>query len=805
MNKFKTRLFSAILCLAVAFSIVPVQADSTRDKLVTREQAVVSILNTVGYGALNETENNLGTFSDASSISEDYTDEMAIAVTNGIVAGSGTTLDPQRNVTRLEFAMFLSRSIRELPILKDDISFSDVPASAAGDIRRLARSGLFSGYGNGLFGINDYLTQTQLNAVMDRVKALANTDLADDFYYSVNYDWLKSTKLPAGYPGIGSFDELSLNNDIKIKEIVNTIYKDKDTYETGTIQQKLADFYSTILDMENRNKQGIEPIIKYLDAYASVKTAQEFIDYTAEFENETGLNPIFSFSPSTDLVDSNKYSLYGQGLITGLNAAYYLLDNPQVQAMYEDYMANLLMLSGFNQETAITEAQKVYAFEKMIAQNTMSNVESSKIENLYNPVSREELAKVFTETDLNKYISDLGYNNIETIIVPDVKLMLKTGELLCDENIEVLKAYANIHLIMSASQYLSKDLQDSIYAFNAAFLGTSSTFGDEEIAFSMLSSVMSSYLGRIYVEEYFSAEAKADVEDMVNEIIRVFKNRIERLDWMSETTKEAAKNKLGMLKVKIGYPDTWPDAYKGIEIKSYEDGGSLIGNINAITSASADYTKTLLDKPVDKSGWAMPPQTVNAYYNVLNNEIVFPAGILQAPFYDVNASREQNLGGIGAIIAHEITHAFDNNGAQFDGDGNMNNWWTEEDYLTFQQKCMGIVELYNGLEAAPGAIVNGSLTVSENVADIGGVACVLEIMSSIDNADYEEFFQSNAKIWRMTATPKTYQLLAQQDTHSPNKFRSNMVLRNMQEFYDTYDINEDDYMYLDPDARLIIW
>lgn len=805
MNKIKTRLFSIILCLAIAFSIVPVQADTTGQNLVTREQAIVSMLNTVGYGTLDETQNDLSAFSDADSITEEYIDEMAIAVTNGIIFGSGTTLDPQRNVTRLEFAMFLSRSIRELPVIKDDISFSDVPASAAGDVRRLARSGLFSGYGNGLFGVNDYMTKEQLDAVMGRVKDLKNVDLADDFYYSVNYNWLSATKLPKGYPSFGAFDEVSINNDVKLKEIAHEIYEKRDTYENGSVEQKLSDFYSTILDMENRNKQGIEPIKKYLDGFAGVKTAQELLDYLAEFENETGVNPMFSFSPSVDLLDSNKYSLYGQGLITGLPSAYYLLDNPQIQAVYEGYMAHLLMLSGVDQETAMVEASKVYEFEKIIAQYTMSSTESSKIENLYNPIKREELVQVFTETDLDKFIDDLGYKNVDTIIVPDVKLMVKTGELITDENVDVLKSYANVHLLMTGSQYLTKDFQDSLYAFNATFLGMTSTMADEDIAFSLLSSVMSSYLGRIYIEKYFPAEAKADVEEMVDEIIEVFKNRIERLDWMRETTREAAKEKLDLLTVKVGYPDEWPDPYKEIEINSYEEGGSLLGNIFAITSASAAYTKTLLDKPVDKSSWSMSPQTVNAYNNLLNNEIVFPAGILQAPFYDVNASREQNLGGIGAIIAHEITHAFDNNGSQFDGYGNMNNWWTEEDYQTFRQKCQDVIGLYDGLEIIPGAIVSGELTVSENVADIGGVACVLEIMSSIPDANYEEFFESNARIWRMTATPKTYHLLTQEDVHSPSKLRSNMVLRNFQEFYDTYDIDEDDYMYLAPEGRIIIW
>lgn len=805
MKKTKARLLSVIICLTLAFSTLPVQAGSESGGFVTREQAIVSILTTVGYGALNETENNLISFSDADLIADQYTDEVGIAVTNGIILGTGEALEPQKNVTRLEFAMFLSRSMRELPIINENLAFSDVSAAVAGDVGRLVKAGLFNGYGNGVFGASDYLTQDQLSTVINRVRNLAKTDLKDDFYYSVNYEWLANTKLPAGYPGMGSFDEVTLRNDIKIKEIVNEVYKNRDTYEEGTVEQKMADFYSTVLSMENRNKQGMEPIQRYLEDLSKVKTAQELLDYVAEFENKTGLNPLFSFSPSSDLMDSNKYSLYGQGLITGLNSAYLLSDNPQIKSLYEGYMMELLMLSGLDAEAAMSEAQKVYAFERLIAESTMSNEDSSKIENLYNPINKEVLSQAFKEANLKKYLDDLGYAAVETIIVPDVKLMMKTGELICDDNIDVLKSYTNMHLLMSASQYLSKDFQDAIYGFNALFLGMSATMSDEEIAFQLMNSVMSSYLGKVYVEEYFSSEAKTDVEDMVKEIVEVFKNRIQRLDWMGEKTKAAAIKKLDTITIKIGYPDKWDDPYKNINMKSYEDGGSLLGNLNAITSASAAYAKTLLDKPTDKDTWAMPPQMVNAYYSPLNNEIVFPAGILQAPFYDVDASREQNLGGIGSVIAHEITHAFDNNGAQFDGVGNMNNWWTEEDYLTFQQKCADVIELYDGLKIASNATVNGGLTLSENVADIGGLSCVLEIMKGIPDADYEEFFESNARIWRFTATPMTYQLLTQQDTHSPSKFRSNMVLSNFQEFYDTYDIQEDNNMYLAPEKRVSIW
>ncbi len=805
MRRLGTRLLGILLCFTLMFGILPVQAKTTDSGLVTREQAVISILSTIGYGALNETEANLDAYKDASTITEGYRDEIGIAVTNGILLGSGTTLDLHRNATRLEFTMFLSRSIRELPVIRDSLVFTDVPQNVVGDVNKLVRAGIISGYGNGLFGSNDYLTQEQLKAILSRIDALKDTKVGDDFFYTVNRDWLTNTKLPAGYPGLGSFDEVDLNNSQKIRLIVKELYDNAGTYKNGTIEQKMADFYSTILDMENRNKQGIEPIRKYLDMIDSAKTAQDILDIAAKIENETGYNPLFSFGPSGDLIDSNKYSLYGTGLSTGLNSAYMLSQNPQIQAMYEGFMTQLFLYAGLTQEQAIAAASSVFAFEKELAMNTLSNEQASKIENLYNPVSKDDLAKLFTKVDIKKYLNDLGYGSVDKLIVTDVNLMTKTGALIGNENIDVIKSYEKVHFIMSTASLLSKELQDAITGFNTVFMGLSSSMSDEDIAFNLLNSVMSSYLGRLYVEKYFSPEAKKDVEEIVAEIISVFEKRINRLDWMSENTKAAAIKKLKTINVKIGYPDSWGDPYKNINLATYEDGGSLIGNIFAITSASVNYSKTVLDKPVDKSQWMMSPQTVNAYYNALNNEIVFPAGILQPPFYDVDGSREQNLGGIGVIIAHEITHAFDNNGAQFDEKGNMNNWWTEEDYLTFQQKCQRVIDLYNGLEIAPGAIVNGNLTVSENVADIGGIACALEIMKEIPNADYKAFFESNATVWRFTATPKMYQLLVQMDTHSPNKFRTNIALSNFEEFYETYDIKPGDYMYLAPKKRVSVW
>lgn len=803
MGKFK-KVVSIILLIVLVFSNVSVYASTSGADYVTREEAVAMLLDTIGLGTLNETVNDLTSFHDAAEVDAKYADKIGIAVTNNILVGNNSRILPKDYITRIELAMVISRSIRELPDIKPVETFSDLTQSQAVTVNRLIKAGLMYGYGNGLFGANDYVTRDQLSAILSRISNLSNTRPQDDFYYAMNYKWLTSTRLPDGYPSYTAFDEVNLSNTNRLKEIVNDVVSKADQWKTGSKEQKMAALYSTIMDVENRNKQGFEPIKQYLDAIDNVLSVKELLSLSATMEEKTGLNPLFTFSPSVDLVDSTRYSLYGTGITTELPAAYLTSGNQQVEALYQGFISELFKLCGEDEAGASEVAKTILDFEKLMAQHTMSNELASKVENIYNPYDIDELAKLFPEVDLKAYLAQLGYRDVKTIVVTDPGLMEKTGAILSDENIDTLKVYAKYRVIVNTASYLSKDLENALIVFNSTFLGIGSTISEEDKAFTLINAVMGNYLGKIYVEKYFTEEAKKDVESIVKEIIGVYRKRIENLDWMSETTKKAAIKKLNATKLKIGYPDNWPDPLANISLKTYEEGNSLLDNIFAVTSVVVNESKKVLTEKVDKSRWIVPPHTVNAFYNHTSNEIIFPAGILQPPFYDVNASREQNLGGIGTIIAHEITHAFDNNGAQFDENGNMSNWWTLEDYETFQQKCQAIIDLYN-VEIGPDAVVSGALTLSENVADIGAMACILEIAKTIPNVDYEELFESYANIWRQTATSAMYSLLTVQDTHAPNKLRVNQVLRIFQEFYDTYDVTPDDVMYLAPEKRVTIW
>ena len=320
-----------------------------------------------------------------------------------------------------------------------------------------------------------------------------------------------------------------------------------------------------------------------------------------------------------------------------------------------------------------------------------------------------------------------------------------------------------------------------------------------------MQSLLVDYLGRAYVDAHFSAEANADVEDMIRDFIAIYKQRLETIDWMSEATREKAICKLDAMGIKVGYPDSWESCLDRAEIKSPAEGGSFFSNVIAIQMAMKQDVLAHQNDAPDKSEWIMTPFTVNACYNPSANDITFPAAILQSPLYDVNASREENLGGIGYIIAHEITHAFDNNGAKFDENGSAADWWTAEDYAAFRQKCQAVAEWYDGQEAYPGIACSGELTISENVADLGAAKCIVAAAKKLDHPDLDKLFRAVANTWASTTSRQMREYLAVTDVHAPDKLRCNRVLQTLPEFYTTYDIQPGDGMWTAPETRVSVW
>jgi putative endopeptidase len=714
-------------------------------------------------------------------------------------------------VKKIEALVMLSRAFGELPKpLGNDlrvgtfgVEFTDVPAWAKEDIANLTEAGLLTGKPDGTLGVNDNITINEFQTIVARVWALKGSNLKDDFYEAINKKWLNTSTIYPGDTMGGVFTELSLSNSEKLEKILDDLIGKQ--FAQGTKEQKIADFYTTALDTENRNKQGIEPVKKYLKAFEGAKTIDELVQADIDYLNDTGNSTLLSFMIMSDAKNSNQYALYYTGLSVLLDKNSYVTEDAKAKELYVTYLTKLLVLTGEEEHAAKVRAEKLYEMEKSLASVSLDPHEYGDVKKFYNPYTIEQLNNLFKEVNMKQALQKLKLDKVDKVIITDVQLAQKSAEYMTKDNLELLKSYSKAVMLRDSSGMLSDDFRDAVDEFDAGMFGITGEKTDKDIAIMTTSASMSDYLGQMYAEKHFSREAKQDVEKMVEQFITVYKDRIKGLDWMSEATKAKAIKKLDKMNVKIGYPDKWNTTLDKVAIKTYDKGGSLFANISAIDSAGAREIIDKLGKPVDKNEWNLSVYTVNAFYNFSNNEIMFPAGILQAPFYDIKAKPEANFGAIGVVIAHEISHAFDNNGSAYDEHGNANNWWTEEDFKKFTALCQEVIAFYNGIEIVPGAMNNGQLTLSENVADLGGMAASLQVLSQMSNPDYKAYFESYANIWKTTMTKEFAAFLSMNDVHSSHKVRVNRTVVNFPEFYKTYGIEPNDGMYVAPEDRVSIW
>lgn len=730
------------------------------------------------------------------------------AIIQGYKDGELRENEPAKKVEAL---VMLSRAFGELPEPAGNdlrsgtfgVKFTDVPAWAKKDIEKLAKAGVLTGNPDGTLGVNDKISIAEFQTIIARVWTLEGSHLNDDFYEAVNKQWLNKSTIPAGEIIGGGFPELNKQNNDKIAKIIDELTGKQ--FAEGTKEQKLADFYETALDTENRNKQGIKPIQKYLTAIDGAKTLNELVQADLATEKELGLSMLFHFTIMGDAKNSSKNALYYTGLTTGLDKNSFVKEDVKAKKAYIQHMTKILVLTGEEESAAKARAEKVYEMEKSLASVSLEPHEQGDVNKYYNPYTIEQFDDLHKEVDMKQVLKSMKVDNADKVIVFDVKLAQKGAEFLTESNLEALKAYSKVQLLTATGGLLSDEFRDAANEFSAALYGVSGKKTDREIAVSMTKTTMSEYLEQIFAEKHFSPEAKKDVEQMVEKLIATYKERIKSLDWMSETTKAKAIKKLDTMIVKIGYPDKWDTTLDKVAIKTYDEGGSLFSNSFAVTTAYIDNLKAKLGKPVDRTEWVTSVYTVNAIYNALNNEITFPAGILQAPFYDINAKPEENFGAIGMIIGHEISHAFDNNGSAYDENGNANNWWTEEDFKKFKEKNQELVEFYSGIEIVPGVLNDGLLTLSENVADLGGMAASLQVVSKMSSPDYKAYFESNAEMWKSTTTKEFAAVLSTNDVHSASKVRVNRTIVNFPEFYETYGIKPGDGMFVAPEDRVSIW
>ena len=635
-----------------------------------------------------------------------------------------------------------------------------------------------------------------------------NVRLQDDFYDAVNKSWINSAKIENGKVSNSAFDEADKALDGQKKEIITELLANEKNYASNSDEKKIINLYKNYLNTAARNKQGIEPIKKIIKAVNEVKS----IDDLTKLNEDDIANPLINVGCDVDLKDATRYAAYINSSTLSLgNSDKYTKPteySKRVKGLVNDYYIKMLKLSGYSEADSKIKVDNLFKLENMIAPYITGQEEASKdsdiIEHEYNVYKLDKLDELAPKVKIKDIMKDAKLDNANTIILSDPKWLKALNDIYKEENLQLIKDYIEINNIAGIAGCLGEDFQKAQEEFSKQYLGTSGDISKEEKAVNAVNSLLAEPFGEIYIQKYFSDKTKENVEEITKEIIKTYEKRIDKLDWMSNETKTKAKEKLDKLGVQIGYPDKWED-YSKLEIRSFEEGGSLLENVINIAEFEENKQIEKINKTVDKNEFLCPPQTINAFYNPTTNTITVPAGILQKPFYDESGNKEKILGGIGAVIGHEISHAFDNTGSQFDGDGNFNNWWTDEDYKKFEEKTNKVREFYNDVKLGNGENVNGSLTVGENIADIGGMACVLDILKDTQSVDYKAFFESNANIWREICTKEYEELKLQSDVHSPNKVRVNAVLPQFDEFYNTYGVKEGDKMYVKPEERLQIW
>lgn len=723
--------------------------------------------------------------------------------------GGDGELHEEWNINRAEALVMLRRAFGDLPPLTGhnarvaltNGSFTDIPDWAQSELAPVLDAGIAAGTADGIFSPYDDVTKEQMELFIKRVYALFGTNEKDDFYAAVNKNTLNTLEIKPGRMMAGTLYDLQDDSTQNVNAIIQDAIEKGG--EKGSNAQKISDFYKNILDTESRNSAGTQPIKPYLEKIGAAKDVKELADVQNLLIKKLHTAPFTAFGITTDFKNSTKYIMYFGTAEPYLTKDFYLSGTDAQKSQYLKYIKTVLTLAG--EDVTDVQIEDIYEFEKLLAEKKMNPEDSNNIDKFYNIYTFDEVQSLFPNIDLNAVLESTGFKKEDRILVMDEELTQEFANFFTDDNIQTLKNAAKLSLILNYCGALSTDFTDAADTFNQEFLGIDGTYSDEERAAITVSSVMPDYIGELYAERYFTEEAKENLTQMVKDIISVYESRIENLDWLSDGTKVKAKRKLDAMGIKIGYPDKWNSYLDGVEIKSKEDGGSYFENILAIADASMKYAVSLQGTEVDKTKWAMYPYTVNACYSATDNDITFPAAILQPPMYDVNASYEENLGAIGYIIAHEITHAFDNNGAKFDENGNAADWWTAEDYAEFEKRCEKMVYFYDRQEGIPGVPMNGRLTLSENVSDQGAVQCITEVASKLENPDYKKLYRSMANAWASTKTREYAKYAASLDVHSEDKLRVNRVVVNCDEFYDAFGITEKDGMWIAPEDRVKIW
>ena len=648
----------------------------------------------------------------------------------------------------------------------------------------------------------------------------ANFDLASapetDFYQYATGGWQERNPLKPEYARYGAFDMIGENNQIRINDLFKEM--SKQTAERGTVEQKISDLYKMGLDSVRLNREGAAPIAAGVAELLALDDRSQLTRAIARLHASTA-NPFFSVGVQADLMNSDMNALYaGQSGLTMGNRDYYLdAENERIRTAYKEYLAKIFTLAGMPEAEIPQAVEDVMKVETALAEKFWSNVELRNLQAQYNPMSKADFEKTYDAIDWAEYYRTTGLGDFETIIVTQPSSLAAANEILKTMPVEALRHYLAAQYIDGATSYLSDDFYAASFdLYGRVMSGTQEPKPRWKRAMAVPNGSLGEAVGEIYVAKYFPEKDKARMVEMVKNLQKALSQHIANLDWMSDETKAKAQEKLSTFTVKIGYPDKWKD-YSTLEIdpaKSYWE------NIVAVNKWYIADNLSKLGKPVDKEEWQMSPQTVNAYYSPLSNEICFPAAILQPPFYNPDADDAVNYGAIGVVIGHEMTHGFDDQGRQFDKDGNMNNWWTDADAEAFKKKTDILVKQFDAIEVLPArdgqpaVYANGALCLGENIADQGGLRVAYTALHNaldtsgvapIDGFTPEQrFYLGYATLWAQNIRDEEIARLTKEDVHSLGKWRVNATLRNIQEFYDAFGI-DGGAMFMPVEERVIIW
>ena len=632
----------------------------------------------------------------------------------------------------------------------------------------------------------------------------------DNFFNYVNGTWLKTIEIPADKASYGSFAILADEAQDDVKAIIDTA--SQGDYPAGSDEQKVGDMYSSYMDIDNRNEVGVKPLKAEFDKIASISNYDQLVEYFA-YSIKYGYGTPVSFFQYADFKSPNDYALYAWQAGIGLpDREYYFKDDEdgkKILAAYQAHIEKMFTLAGL--DNGAKTAEMLLALETKIANEHMKKEQARNWAENYSKLSMDELKALMPNFNWDTFIKATGFDMPESMIIMQNDFLAGIDKVIAETSLDDWKSFLQWGVINSSAGSLNMAMDKANFDFYSTVL-----YGVEEQrpmwrrATGLLNGTLGEVIGKVYVKQHFPPEAKQRMQVMVDNLISAYEVSIKELDWMTEETRIQALDKLSKFTVKIGYPDKWKD-YSALQVSDKD----LFGNMRNASEVAYAEELAKQGKPVDKTEWGMTPQTVNAYYNPSANEIVFPAAILQPPFFDLEAEDAVNYGGIGAVIGHEIGHGFDDSGSTFDGDGVLRNWWTDADREEFKSRTGKLVTQYNAFEPLEGVFVNGEFTLGENIGDLGGISIALKAYQMSLNGEpspvldgftgEQRVFLGFGQVWAGKYRDEALKSQINTDPHSPAQYRANGSVRNVPEFYSAFDVKPTDALYLPEEERVKIW